>query len=239
MKIGIIPDLHGSPLWKDIINNSPEVEKWIFVGDYVDSFVYDKYSILENLKNIIEHKKLNNDTTVLLLGNHDIQYLYNDPWYRCSGYTEETAFELGRLFNENVKLFDLAYKHQDYLITHAGITESWLKKIKIILKTEYKLILDEIKLHEVLNDILHYGPKAVFDIVAQIGKKRGGWETSGGPLWCDEYELRREYAYNFNQIVGHTPQKTGEPKKMIMPTGEVLIFVDLGEANKLRPLIIE
>ena len=125
MRTMSIGDLHGKDLWKQIdINN---FDKVIFIGDYVDSWDIKDEDILNNLLDLIELKKIFPNKVILLLGNHDIQYLFF-PNYSCSGFRNSMLYSLEITFKENIKLFQIAFQEQNYLFTHAGISNKWLKK---------------------------------------------------------------------------------------------------------------
>src|SRR6476660_917534 len=98
MRIIAIGDLHGKDCWKEI--DFSLYEKVIFVGDYVDGFNASNHEIFNNLLELIQLKKSNTAKFILLLGNHDIQYLYG-PDYRCSGFRPEAQFDLEELFSKN------------------------------------------------------------------------------------------------------------------------------------------
>lgn len=71
----IIPDVHGRLFWKDAVAKRKDGEMVIFLGDYLDSYesTINRESFkksFENLKEIIEFKKTNEDTCILLFGNH-------------------------------------------------------------------------------------------------------------------------------------------------------------------------
>ena len=75
-RIITLGDTHGRPYWKDMIDNS-EFDLVVFLGDYVDSYEIDDAHTIENLLSIIDYKKGNMDSCILLLGNHDIQYFFS------------------------------------------------------------------------------------------------------------------------------------------------------------------
>ncbi|MFW5982989.1 MAG: metallophosphoesterase, partial [bacterium] len=89
-------DIHGLDIWKKIADtefllktpNAPimDYDKYIFVGDYVDSFKKTNNEIYENLVEIIKFKKMYPDNVVLLWGNHDVQYLTSFKEHGCSGF---------------------------------------------------------------------------------------------------------------------------------------------------------
>ena len=76
MKILVIPDLHGNDIWEKIVEQEiNNVDKIIFLGDYVDSYHLSDDKILLNLRNVITFKIRNKDKVELLLGNHVYLYL--------------------------------------------------------------------------------------------------------------------------------------------------------------------
>ena len=84
MKTITIGDIHGYDTWKqagdiDLLIKGefePDYDKYIFVGDYVDSFDLTNIQIYANLLELIQFKKKFPEHVVLILGNHDLQYLY-------------------------------------------------------------------------------------------------------------------------------------------------------------------
>ncbi|WP_448698262.1 metallophosphoesterase [Mucilaginibacter sp. AW1-3] len=122
MKHIIIGDLHSRDSWRGIYIR--HYDKVVFLGDYVDSFDLSDFAILENLKRVIDLKKRYPEKVVLLLGNHDVQYMHY-PHYQCSGFRQSMQTDLTRLFNSNRSLFQMAYQQGRYIFTHAGITNAW------------------------------------------------------------------------------------------------------------------
>src|ERR1700748_2969021 len=105
MKHVIIGDLHGRTIWERV--NFSNYQKAVFLGDYVDSFTRSDGVILDNLKNIIALKKQYPEKIVLLLGNHDVQYLHY-PQYHCPGFRPCLQPELTNIFRSNRGLFQMA-----------------------------------------------------------------------------------------------------------------------------------
>ena len=114
MKICVIGDIHGRDVWKEFADIKfllyaepdaagyggfvPEYQKYVFVGDYVDSFTETNVIIKHNLLEIIRFKTLYPNHVVLLWGNHDVNYFQNKPWreveYHVSGFRPEAHFDL-------------------------------------------------------------------------------------------------------------------------------------------------
>ena len=75
-KILVIPDVHGRPFWKQAVEKyGDEVDRIIFLGDYLDRYENEDISRKqerENFKEILDFKLENKDKVVMLLGNHKI-----------------------------------------------------------------------------------------------------------------------------------------------------------------------
>lgn len=108
MKHAIIGDLHGRDNWRDIYSRA--FDKIVFLGDYVNSDTFSDAAILENPERIINLKKKYPEKIVLLLGNHDVQYLHF-PRYRCTGFSPSMQPELTNLFNTNRYLFQIKVRN--------------------------------------------------------------------------------------------------------------------------------
>jgi predicted MPP superfamily phosphohydrolase len=172
MKHIIIGDPHGKDVWKQI--DFEEYDKVVFLGDYVDSFTLPDLVIDQNLQDIIALKKDHPYKIILLLGNHDIQYLYY-PEFRCSGYRDSMKRPLQALFTYNRELFQVAYQCKNHLFTHAGITNAWyLGFIKV--PRGYKQ-----GEHETLADILNKTSESGdYRLLHKVGFARAAMEASLG-----------------------------------------------------------
>ncbi|WP_338875592.1 metallophosphoesterase [Spirosoma sp. SC4-14] len=199
MKLVTISDLHGRTMWKDL--NVNDYDQVIFLGDYTDSYVVDDDTIYTNLSDIIGLKRLYSDKVILLIGNHDAQYIHY-PNYRCSGFRTWAQAELTALFAQNQDLFQIAHQHNAYLFTHAGITNQWLARLLAKTNHTMETITPTYDLAGLINSI-HQQP--LQSILFEVSPKRGGSDSFGGPVWADRSETRVDYLTNFHQIVGHTP----------------------------------
>lgn len=201
MNILTISDLHGRTVWKEV--NADAYDLVIFLGDYTDSHVLADEMIYANLNAIIQRKREQPDKFVLLIGNHDAQYLHY-PHYRCSGFREWAQPALSALFDEYKTLFQIAHQQGNFLFTHAGITNNWLTRF--LAKTGYNAsqLTPEVNLAGLLN-VAHQQPGNVRDSLFEVGPVRGGADAFGGPVWADRSETRTDFLIGFQQIVGHTP----------------------------------
>ena len=74
MKIACIGDVHGESRWKEVTTQI--VDHFVFVGDYVDSDHLADDEIWANLQEILAFKLSQPEKVTLLLGNHDLQYMF-------------------------------------------------------------------------------------------------------------------------------------------------------------------
>src|SRR5690606_27784687 len=130
IKILAVGDLHGKSCWRAI--NFTHYDKVVFMGDYADSTSHTDEEIYDNLNRVIAVKERFPEKIVLLLGNHDIQYLYH-PDYRCSGFRPSMQEALTALFNRYKHLFQIAYQVNNYLFSHAGLSGPWHERLVALL----------------------------------------------------------------------------------------------------------
>lgn len=194
-----IGDIHGRTIWKEI--DPTKYDKIIFNGDYVDSYVYSDVEIQSNLLDIIQFKKENIDKVILILGNHDIQYYFLGEGFGCGGYRPSMAENLKMIFIHNKDLFQVAYQYQNYLWTHAGVSNGWLEWNKKEIE-DFKERFDVIDYADLFNKMLMTKNNR---LLHQVGKGRQGSYLFGGITWADREETSRDYVTGLHQIVGHSP----------------------------------
>jgi len=192
----IIPDVHGRDFWKPALKYKGEV---IFIGDYTDPYpdenFYDEDAYLALLE-IIDFKQKNPDRVTLLIGNHELHYY--DPNFKCSRFSEDYYEKFHELLTQTptASLFQVCKQVENYLFIHAGITKKW-----------YDLHRDLIfytgnNLEEQLNNLFIDYKKSF----GEISYYRGGYHTSGSPMWADYHEFIYEtepFNNDIIQIVGH------------------------------------
>jgi hypothetical protein len=196
MKHIIIGDIHGRDIWNSI--DISKYDKVVFLGDYVDSFTISDEAILKNFQQITDLKKREPEKVVLLLGNHDVQYLLY-PHHRCSGFRASMQKGLTYLFDKDKALFSMAYQYKNYLFTHAGISTVWYKELmRLPLAAELN------KTSENLADLINQlaGTRGAY-ILHSVGYHRGG-KGHGGVLWADRMETITDMIDGYHQVVGHT-----------------------------------
>lgn len=194
-KIAVVPDIHGRTSWKELYADIiDDVEYIVFLGDYVDSFYETDDIIYNNLKDIINFKEENDEKVILLLGNHDVQYIYNK--FFCSGYRTSMSNSLNKIFNNNIHLFEYYFSFQNLLFTHAGVTKEWLEWANLKDLNHFKNSADSLDIYK----------------LCSVGKSSGGSKISG-PLWARPSDYIKDYIdkdissrdpNGIYQIVGHT-----------------------------------
>lgn len=196
MKTLIISDVHGRGIWQNMVRiESPN--RVIFLGDYWDSFHITFEEQLYNFKQILEYKKQHSNT-ILLIGNHDYHYhpypIQSGEWY--SGFQSIYANYIKELFIDYKDLFQMVYQEGEYVFTHAGIGEQWLKNNNYF---------ESMNIVDFINDLWSYTPK----VFGFKGNDPHGDSIESSPIWIRPRSLMKGNQYlkkKFIQIVGHTHQ---------------------------------
>lgn len=185
----VFGDIHGSNYWEKIVEQHPD-SKFIFLGDYMDPYekVSDE-SLLDNFQNMIALKKERMEDVILLLGNHDVHY-YLAKALRGSRRNDRIAPLLRILFLEHAALFQNAYQIDNYIFTHAGISQEWFTN-------DFKG-----DVHKNIAEQLNNPTEKQEDALFYCGFYRGGNVPNGGIFWADSEELHNPLI-GYTQVVGH------------------------------------
>lgn len=212
-KVLVVGDLHGRHEYAsnaiDKFNNE-DYDKLVFIGDYADSYTRTNEDILRCYKLVIEAKLADPNNVILLIGNHELHYMYGEGEYRCSGYRADLFIQLNPYLRAYSRLFQVAYQLGNYLFTHAGVQRQWYLKHFDILNKWAEIvevdITDQSRLADILNIVSETADR---QCLHEVGNIRGGWaDDRGGITWCDRTEmLSRGPLVGYHQIVGHTPHK--------------------------------
>lgn len=206
-KILILPDVHGRKFWHEAVDKcKDDVEKIVFLGDYLDPYGYEGVTANDALNefiDVLEFKDQNKEKTVLLLGNHDICY-FNEYFKKNAGggrFDYFNAEKIKDLFTDNMHMFRLAYGYEmdgtKYLFTHAGVVRGWY---------EFNFGVIGNLTVENLNKLLdtEEGVKAL----SNVGMYRWGSYDYGSMVWADVHEQQKKRIIdNVYQIFGHTQQE--------------------------------
>lgn len=198
MKTLALGDTHGRSFWKLAVNIE-QPDRVIFVGDYFDSFDIPTEPQVNNFLDIIEFKKTSGVETILLIGNHDHHYFPEIGYTGTSGYQRVGKYQIEPIINDNKEHLQIAYQFDNFLFTHAGVSQVFMDAI--FGKDGWKV--DNIA--EELNELFKYKPRA-FEFT--------GWDPYGNddkqtPIWIRPTALMRankksEIKKQYIQIYGHT-----------------------------------
>lgn len=226
MKILAIGDIHGRTIWQRFVN--PELyDKIIFIGDYFDSWDVKGEDQIRNFLNIMEFKHKYPDKVVLLIGNHDFHYL--DMGEQYSGFQKGFQYSIKPLMEENLKHMVMCYRYEDFLFTHAGVTNTWLKNVGYTGEDPVDIFI---------NDLFTYTPK---QFCFMPGPKNDGYgnEITQGPLWVRPEALRQDALRAgaapgrlWTHVVGHTARTS-------MVITEDIICIDVLDYNLQALQIID
>lgn len=193
----VIGDVHGLTNWQDIVNSHPN-HRIVFLGDYCDPYeCMEDEDVVDNLWNIISCKKLYPERIVLLLGNHDMHYLFDEEHFRCgSRFNPDLEERLHDMFELNRDLFVYAYQDGERLYTHAGMGAIWFRDVFGWEKAVTRDSLPEIA------RALNHPTKKQFKAMCMVGRARGGNHVYPGIFWADITEVSMPVR-GIHQVVGH------------------------------------
>lgn len=205
----IVPDVHGRTFWREPVMKE-DYTHVIFLGDYVDPYPHeyiDQEEAMTQFCDIITFAKEHPGKVTLLIGNHDMHYFSPlfDDLAEGTRYSYRMAKPMQALYADYKDYFSLAFEAEyegvHCLLTHAGISPTWLK--------EHEQLIGELNA-ENLNALgdSDEGIKALAD----VGWARGGWAAAGGPMWADYSEVAvTETLPGIYQIFGHTQNRERKP----------------------------
>lgn len=197
-KIVPLGDIHGFNTWQQIVNTEIDADLFIYIGDYFDSFTNDTETQCNNFLDIVEFKKSNPDKVILLIGNHDHHYLPGIGYTGTSGYQKIGKFMIEPLFEQHKDLFQMAFQYNQFLFTHAGVSETFMNDTFGLNGWEIENIADK------LNELFIYKPNAfIFN-----GLNPYGDDICQTPIWIRPQSLIKDSKKikkaKVVQIVGHT-----------------------------------
>jgi hypothetical protein len=217
----VIPDVHGRIFWKQAVEAARPDEKIVFLGDYLDPYMYEfdenpdliplnesyekiRDHVMNNFKEIIELKKQNPDRVVLLLGNHDCTYAISTGICDCRR-DRFNQKEYEKLFDENKNLFTLVHfervNDREYIFSHAGYHREYAVSL-------FGEDVEDNPL-KACNELLYHWKEETYGVLDSLGRcsfYRGGYGKTGSIVWADvrEWATAETVEYNAYQVFGHT-----------------------------------
>lgn len=195
-KILIVGDVHGRKFWHKAIEMIDEVDKVVFLGDYLDPYSHEGITFEDAIMEfggIMAFKEDYPDKVVLLIGNHDCHYI-NMQFMNCSRLNEWRRVEMHDIYMSNIDKFQLVYEFENYLFSHSGLYKEWMDK--------YELSLDDLKDYKSFL-------KNRWETLQDVSFERGGWNKVGSCVWADIREsVENELYSDKRQIVGHTQMES-------------------------------
>lgn len=240
MKHLFFGDVHGRDFWKILLEDQSDgtlfidqFDKIVFAGDFVDSRDTNLSikHMASNLSQIIDLKKQYPDKIVLLLGNHDLAYWWPESSiHQCYPHDYDARPIYKKIFWENKDLFDIAYQKDNFICTHAGISQLWYD-------INFEKLCDT---NLTLADNINNGWKKYRDdddkkytCLFHISALRGGYDRSSGPLWLDSNEYD-EIMLGYHQIAAHNRVSKINPKGVIVNDDTSLTCIKIREDLRLQ-----
>lgn len=202
MKTIVIGDIHGKDCWKKIVKHyesEPDV-KFIFLGDFWESYDIEYEYQYQNFIEIINFKSKNIDKVTLLMGNHELHYII--PFtqrFVDYGYQGMHSFEITDVIKDAIKkgYFEAVKIVDNFIMSHAGLSSDWLNKHFLIdLKPE--------DIEKEVNDLLHYKPKEFDSITSGLNEDASCLWIRPRYLEVKTITKKIDAFKDYKQVVGHT-----------------------------------
>lgn len=196
MKTIVLGDIHGRTIWKDIVRENYNADRFIFLGDYVSTHergMSDEQQI-SNLVDIIEFAIDENSKSpgrvILLRGNHDMQHL-NYYWAQCSGYFRNVASWMESYKEKFLANTQWLFVDGSIVYSHAGLTTTWMER-------------NNLTSPEQVNEL---EPSEKFAFTPCKFSDYYGDSKTQPPTWVRPWTLFENSFGSYTYIVGHTTTK--------------------------------
>lgn len=218
-KTVFIGDVHGSDKWKAVVSKETDADRFVFVGDYFDSFDIPGLLQMHNFKEIMQFKLTSKAEVVTLIGNHDYHYFPEIGHNGTSGFQPKLYPAISMLITEYRDNLKIAHSFDNVLCTHAGVSEDFLDQVLGAKSWTVPTV------SESLNELLKYKPKYfMFN-----GLEPTGDNKSQGPLWIRPRSLvsaSKNIRKECYQIVGHTTMLRLDMEDIHKWAGGKYYFID-------------
>jgi hypothetical protein len=209
-----IGDLHGRDYWERVLDE--DFEECYFTGDYFDSFDIPFERQYRNFGRLCAAAR-GDSRLRLCLGNHDYHYMRGVTGQRYSGFQKKNRAGIACILEMNIDLLKVLYvTHDNYIISHAGLSRTFMDKMK---KAGVKTIegingafLDE-------RNILNFDGRDIY-----------GDDPAQSPIWIRPGSLFADAVPGYSQIVGHTEARAIREMRLPGAAGK-LVFIDTGDTG--------
>ena len=210
MKVCCIGDIHGTDkflkCYDKIIKKDNDCDKIIVFGDHFDP--YEKnihfHDMIDNYIKFTEI--MNKDERVIsLLGNHDLSsYIIQLDKTNRTLKWKTGAAQISRHIRNNLNKSYLCYRINDYLFSHAGVSETWFNNLKVIYQ---KRLLD---------NYIGWTDSELYNLVSFYPYDKSHWgdDPNQGCTWIRPESLINNPYGDYNQVVAHTREDVYQKIKM-------------------------
>jgi hypothetical protein len=206
-----IGDIHGRIYWKNHLDE--DFTEFYITGDYFDSFDVPFLRQLKNFRELCETARAD-PRIKLCLGNHDYQYIGQIRHQEYSGYQRKNELHIYEILERNMDLLKIVYVTPDnYLISHAGVSKTFMRKIGVTSVEEINEAFTKDR------NILTFDGCDIY-----------GDDVTQSPIWIRPRSLERDPVDGYHQIVGHTQRETIRQSTIKQQQRSInIIYIDTGD----------
>ena len=221
MKVCCIGDIHGTDkfltCYKNILEKDNDCDKIIVFGDHFDP--YEHFTIDEMIEKYNKFSDIarKDDRIISLLGNHDlsyyiIQYDRTNRTHRMQG-----ASKITECIESNLDISYLVYKIDDWLFSHAGVSQEWY---------DHKFHWFPESAKKILTNQKGWEASELVQLVSWYDGDFSGYgdDTLQGCTWIRPSALCQTPFGDYNQVVAHT--RVNEIVKVKMSNDKDLWLID-------------
>lgn len=192
MKTIVFGDIHGRSIWKDIVSQHSDADRFVFLGDYFTSRegISEEDQII-NFTDLVNFADFENAMTpgrvILLRGNHDMEALGYEwaacsPWFMSDHYHNDLTRQW---FLDHTQW---VFVEDGIVYSHAGVTKTWMERNGL---TD-------------VNDINGLEPSGKFGFTPCKMSDYYGDSKTQPPTWVRPSTLFEDSYGEYTYIVGHT-----------------------------------
>ncbi len=233
-KVLILPDIHGRSFWKESINRflaeypldkiENKDNKIIFLGDYVDPYTWidnisneDAFNnFLELLNRVVDLNNKQPGLVVMLLGNHDLHYIYDtgeDCRLDYNRFDQYSKIFLTLIDTKKIQIACSLKMSPDsdvnWLFSHSGVQLDWF----VHTMNAHQVEVGDVSASTVAS-LLNTHIQDIYKQLGEVSYFRGGYDKYGSCLWADLNEMKGNNVLSLeskrlnngtiNQVFAHT-----------------------------------